>query len=474
MRFVQPLNTPDGTKYNNGDPLDGSQVDAQALNVMLTELTNLVTDAGLTPDLTDTNLHQVSQAVQKLIQAGISGIVIEKAVFSGGVTDGKPVRWNGAAFVLAMADGTADDLAVGFADVTNAQVYCFGQTRTGLFSGLTPGSRYYLSATGTLVTAAATDVVYAGIALTATSMFVDIDPGATALKLADNSLKSVAAGLQVNEAITFLSANAPLTATNHHLANIVATAACTLTLPKAATVGMMAFDVSASGGAVTLAPNAADIVQGSQSSPTAGANFILPQGSSAFVVTDGVSNWWLFNVGLPSSVGKHTLSIPAGAIAPRVTNGALPMAWESATNHEFFRTLEFDPNTNQYGTFLVMMPKSWNGDTVTAQFVWAHYTTTVNFGVAWAIQGAAYANAGALDVAPGTAVQVNCTGGAGDTAYVSAESGAITISNSPVAGSPVLFTVSRVATAATYDTLAVNAKLLGVKLFYTTNAATDA
>jgi len=112
-----------------------------------------------------------------------------------------------------------------------------------------------------------------------------------AITLADNSLKTGASGLQVNEAITSYATSQTLTAANH-LANIVATAALTLTLPKASTAGMMAVALLAQGGAVTLTPNAADAIQGG----TVGANTVIPQGSSAFLVTDGGApgNWWIF------------------------------------------------------------------------------------------------------------------------------------------------------------------------------------
>jgi microcystin-dependent protein len=66
---------------------------------------------------------------------------------------------------------------VGVADVTNSKVYAFGDA-VGLFGGLTPGARYYLSGTvaGALTaTAPSSNIVLVGIAKTATEMFVDID-----------------------------------------------------------------------------------------------------------------------------------------------------------------------------------------------------------------------------------------------------------------------------------------------------------
>ena len=429
---------------------------ADWFNCVQEELMSIILAAGLTPSLTIYN--QVLTAIKELIAQETGSYLTDTGTAGAYVVATNPVTasYAGQGGLLQIRFKAANgNLGACTLNAGAGALPLINDQETSMASGSIVASQ--------LVTAV----------LDPTCTFFVATNISFAIHLADNSLKSSAAGLQVNESVTSIAVNTTLTAASH-LANIVATAACVLTLPKAATVGMMAFEVLASGGAVTLAPNAADIMQGGQSSPTAGASYVLPQGGSAFVVVDGVSNWWLFNISVPSSIGKHTLSIPAGAIAPRVTNGAIPMAQETTTNKVFVRTVEFIPVTDTYAEFQVAMPKSWNGGTVTAKFIWSHYTTATNFKTSWCIAGVAYSRGNALDTAFGAAVQVNDVGGTVDTVYISPESAAITIGNSPAAGDLVVFEVYRNPADTVNDTLAVNAKLLGVQLFYTTNAATDA
>lgn len=140
------------------------------------ELMAVIEGAGLAGSDSDHTL--LRQAIAKMIQGGQRSVIINSAVFAGAVTGtGKAVYWDSAnsRFDLALADGTAKQNMVGFADVANANVYAFGDAV--LFAGLTPGSRYYLDATtaGAIATAAPANGVYLGIARTATEMFVDID-----------------------------------------------------------------------------------------------------------------------------------------------------------------------------------------------------------------------------------------------------------------------------------------------------------
>ena len=124
---------------------------------------------------------QLRQSIAAMIAGAVSSkaVKISPAAFAVGVVDKDVVRWDAAAgnFAKAVADGTANNQAVGFADVTNALVYAFGETRAGLFAGLTPGARYYLDAVtpGAITTVAPADLVKLGIAKSADVMFVDID-----------------------------------------------------------------------------------------------------------------------------------------------------------------------------------------------------------------------------------------------------------------------------------------------------------
>ena len=76
----------------------------------------------------------------------------------------------------------------------------------------------------------------------------------------------------------------------------------------------------------------------------------------------------------------------------------------------------------------------------------------------------------ALDAAFGAAVTVTDAGGTTNDLYRSAETAALTVAGSPGEGDVVVFQVYRTSGA---NNLAVDARLHGVALFYTTNVNTD-
>lgn len=171
-------------------------------------------------------------------------------------------------------------------------------------------------------------------------------------------------------------------------------------------------------------------------------------------------------------VGKETVWIPATAMISRTTNGAAPGTVEMTTNKNMFKTLDFDTTTQEFAQFEIHMPKSWNLSTVTFQPVWSHAATTTNFGVVWQLAAVARSDGDAGDVAFGTAQTSTDTGGTTNVIYIGPESSAITVGGTPAAGDTVQFQVARVPANAS-DTMAIDARLHGIRLFYTTNAAND-
>jgi hypothetical protein len=137
------------------------------------------------------------------------------------------------------------------------------------------------------------------------------------VKLADTSLARGAAGLKVSAVPTTIGAGGAVVTAANNMANYVATAACTITLPRAQTAGVCAFSVLAHGGAVTLTPDVNDAIQGG----AAGASWSLPIGGSCFVVTDGgaAGKWWAFlnsrtvTTYTTLTSGSGTYAPPAGA-----------------------------------------------------------------------------------------------------------------------------------------------------------------
>jgi hypothetical protein len=172
-------------------------------------------------------------------------------------------------------------------------------------------------------------------------------------------------------------------------------------------------------------------------------------------------------------VGQQTIWVPAGAMTARTTNGAAVGLVETTTNDVMLASFDFDTSTQEFVQFAIQMPKGWDEGTIIAQFVWYHPSTTTNFGVVWQIAAAAFADDDGLDgLAFGTAVTATDTGGTTNDVYISPETSAMTVAGSPGAEEYVVFQVARVPANGS-DTMAVDARLLGVKLHYTTNAAKD-
>jgi hypothetical protein len=189
---------------------------------------------------------------------------------------------------------------------------------------------------------------------------------------------------------------------------------------------------------------------------------------------DATIGWRIsrFGSSAPTVVGKQTLWFPAASMTPRVSNGAAPGLVELATNKIMLSTLDFDPATLEYAQFAVQMPKQWNESTVSFLAVWSHASTATNFGVVWGLRALALSDDDAMDTAMGTGVTVTDAGGTTNDLYRSAESGAITIGNTPAENDVVIFEVYRDATNGS-DTMAIDARLIGIVLFMTTNAAVD-
>ena len=177
--------------------------------------------------------------------------------------------------------------------------------------------------------------------------------------------------------------------------------------------------------------------------------------------------------GSPVEQGLHTLWVPATAMVSRTTNGAASGTAETTTNKVMLATLDFDTATQEFAQFFVRMPKSWNEGTVTFAPTWSHASTTTNFGVVWGLAGVAFSNDDAADTAFGTAQTSTDTGGTTNDVYVGPTSSAITIAGTPAAEDFVVFQVNRTVSDGS-DTMAIDARLHGVTLYFTLDAATDA
>lgn len=174
-----------------------------------------------------------------------------------------------------------------------------------------------------------------------------------------------------------------------------------------------------------------------------------------------------------NSYGRQQMWIPANRITPSATGGCAALATiAGASNQPDIQTLDFDTTTQEFAQFSITMPKRWNLGTVTFKPVWSHAATTVNFGVVFELQAVAVSNDDAIAVAFGTAQSSADTGGTTNDLYTGPESAAITIAGSPAAEDTVFFRLARAPSNGS-DTLAIDARLHGVIIYWTAAAEND-
>jgi hypothetical protein len=172
-------------------------------------------------------------------------------------------------------------------------------------------------------------------------------------------------------------------------------------------------------------------------------------------------------------VGKETIWIPVEALTPATTQPCGDMELiEAGTNDVDYNVMDFDTGSDEYANFRVQFPKSWNESTVTFQVAWTSSATDTD-GVAWGLQGVALADDETIDSSWGAAVVVtdDNISAAGDM-LITSESSAVTIAGSPSVDETVIFRIFRDVSDAN-DDMAEDARLLGIRMFFTTNASTD-
>ena len=171
--------------------------------------------------------------------------------------------------------------------------------------------------------------------------------------------------------------------------------------------------------------------------------------------------------------GKETIWVPSAAMYGATTNPADAQQVETTATRPDMKVLDFDASTDEFAQFSIAMPKSWNEGTVTYQVYWTPASTNTGDCI-FGLQGVACGDSDTIDVAYGTAVNITDAGiGTVEDQQISAESSAMTIAGTPAAGELSYFQLFRDANAGG-DTFSADARVLGIKIFYTTDAANDA
>ncbi|KKK73700.1 hypothetical protein LCGC14_2891230 [marine sediment metagenome] len=176
--------------------------------------------------------------------------------------------------------------------------------------------------------------------------------------------------------------------------------------------------------------------------------------------------------------GKQTIWVPVSEMYPSTSAGCAVLAKvETTAGRPDFYALDFDTTTEQHAQWVTAMPKRWNLGTVTFQAFWTVSAAGTGGldGVVWGLEAVAVTADGTIDVAYGTEVVVGIDAEQTlEDLWMTAESGAVTIAGTPADDDLVFFQISRVTGSSTpLDDMDADARLLGVKLFWTSDIGTD-
>jgi len=181
----------------------------------------------------------------------------------------------------------------------------------------------------------------------------------------------------------------------------------------------------------------------------------------------------LDGVGTLKQAGKESIWVPAAAMYPSTTNGCSALTQvETTALRPDLKVLDFAAAADDFAQFAIAFPKSWNEGTVTYQPFWT--VTGTNTGtMVWQLGGIAVSSDDTINTVFGTLVATTALAhsGTSNDLMVSAESGAVTIAGSPAANDLCFFQINNDASASGQTGAA---RLLGVKFFFTTDAANDA
>ena len=171
---------------------------------------------------------------------------------------------------------------------------------------------------------------------------------------------------------------------------------------------------------------------------------------------------------VPNTNGKHKLWIPAAAMLANPVNG--PAFAQTVGSDVVYATLDYDATTSEIAQFCISMPSSWDEGTVTFRAVWT--AASGSGGVVWKVFALARSDDDVISGGVGTGQTSTDTLLTAGDLHRSPESSAITVSDTPVTNDTIFFLALRTPADAS-DTLAVDARLIGIELYFTTNEAVD-
>ena len=180
--------------------------------------------------------------------------------------------------------------------------------------------------------------------------------------------------------------------------------------------------------------------------------------------------------GTVALIGKQSIWIPAASMYPATTNGCAALAQVELGNGPELKCLDFDTSSDEFAQFTIAMPKAYNGGTVSYR---AYFTVTgTNTGtVGWKLRGISLSDNHDLNTSFGASVGPNLKAhsGTSNDLNITDESGGVLIADGAGGSSPavddlILFELWRDVSS---DNQTGDARLLGIKMFFTTDKAND-
>jgi hypothetical protein len=172
-----------------------------------------------------------------------------------------------------------------------------------------------------------------------------------------------------------------------------------------------------------------------------------------------------------SPIGKHDIYIPASSMWGSTTNGAAAATIETGATVKNVKVLDFDQTTVESAEFSLALPRNYDNGTILARFYWTATAGSATQTVAWGIEAVALADDDALTAAFGTRVDTTDTLIATSDVHISAQSTAVTIGGTPADADYIHFKITRQTGS---DTLAADARLIGMSIEFSTDAAVAA
>jgi hypothetical protein len=170
----------------------------------------------------------------------------------------------------------------------------------------------------------------------------------------------------------------------------------------------------------------------------------------------------------------HCLFIqPDMHITPTISNGCAPLnAATTSSASPDRRSLDFNASSVEYAQIILPMPKRWNKQGLCAQFIWSHASASASAGVVWSMESTSMSDGSSLLNSYGARVSVTDTGGNADTLYISPTTAQLTPAGTLSDDGLVAIRISRTATDSA-DTLSMDARMHGVRIFYGVNRISD-